>query len=239
MKTTFKKPWLQAMMESLPDEQLTAFTKFLKKPDRAAIVMCLKEAAKNAKEAREPKKKAVKASRKQSDEERIFDYFTKLQWNKKLAEIRMVSRSKNAVQNLDNEAFVSALNARFGVNELFGDEAMRAVTKGDAGFFTAAAESIKAVSSNSKIGKENRRLAHLTVALIILKQSRITLKNRKIEKQSMRAKIETMLGKMNIIPFSDEGSWQALWNRPELKPFLKNAHLGRAGCGYGNTPETY
>ncbi len=99
---------------------------------------------------------------------------------------------------------------------------------GDAGFFESAAAAIKATYLSKGKAKENRKVAHLTIALIILTRDVLKNGNGKITKQEMEKRILAEIRKTKIKAYSDEGSWQELWNRPELSPFLKQAHVGRS-----------
>ncbi len=228
MKTPTKKNapfnpfWMQSMIENMGEAELAGFQKFLEKPSGdSAKVWVLKNAIRKAEEAKAPAPPTVKKPTEKEQLARLFSDTIK----RRLMEIQKVTCEKCAVDKIDSQAFMAALYALYGKNDFFGDQAAEAIRTGNVEFFTAAAEAIKA-STAHMTEKENRLLSHLTVALIHLEKE-LKKGGRKITKQKLQQVIETKIQALGMDAFSDKGSWQKLWKRPELSPFLKQEHVGR------------
>jgi hypothetical protein len=227
-KPPIKKQFIQSMLEKMTEEELLEFHKFLaSSTGNAAKVWVLRDSAERTLKARLAPRTSPKISPEES-EKKLFAALVSDSVKKRAVEIQKVAKAKNAALKIDSPAFMSCIKALFGENDFFGDEAMKAAQSGDAAFFELAAEAIKATLPSNKNTEENRKVAHLTIALIILTRDVLKKGQRKITKQKMEECILREIGKTNIKPYSDADSWQDLWRRPELSPFLKQAHNGRS-----------
>lgn len=140
--------------------------------------------------------------------------------------VAIAKGAKNAMQNLDSEAFIATVRAHYGVNDFFGDAANTAARSLDEGFFMAAAEAVRTLKAKKRTRRipagESRMLLHIEAALQILREQRSPLE--KMKKAILRAALETRLGEKAFSVKSE--SWPELWARPELAPFIEQARGG-------------
>jgi hypothetical protein len=149
--------------------------------------------------------------------------------------VAIAKGTKNAMQNLDSEAFASTVRAHYGVNDFFGDDATDAARRLDVAFFNSAAEAlltIKAKKLKRRIqAGASKMMIHLETALRILREQKNPLQ--KMKKAKLRAILEDRLGEKAFSVKSE--SWPELWARPELAPFIEQARGGRRPTTHGKS----
>ena len=130
----------------------------------------------------------------------------------------MVKGTKTAVAKLDDEDYIQTVRGHFGVNDFYGDKAMTAARELNEGFFKSALAAVRDIKSSNRKAGESRMLLHIEAALKILTKRKNPLE--KMTKQQLEKSLAKPLGE-NI--FADRNSWQALFKRPEIKPFVIQA----------------
>lgn len=209
------KPPLQTALKKLDDTELAALRELLDAPDRgaAAKVWALADFAKAEAARRSGETKPPPAG-----DDELFAAMLRRSTAARLRELSAIAGKGLRLDLTGDTAWRSAFYAAHGASPFFGDEAAEAARRGDAPFFRTCAEAVAAARAPRNAGDE-RGAAHLTAALLILRRA---TKNGapRLAKGETRARIEAMLGRANIEPYSDRESWRKLWKRPELAAFM-------------------
>jgi hypothetical protein len=221
---------LQTAFEKLTDEELEYLFHFStdRSKGAAARLWVFSESIEKEQHRRgtiEPKVKGINLLT--HPDEAMADLVLNIRSNQ-AAHVNIAKGTKAAMAKLDDPAFISAARAHYGVNDFYGDEALKAARELDEGFFNAAIESVRCIKSKNKNAKiqagESRMLFHIEAALKILHKgdTQGEKPHRKVAKIWLRESLERMLED----PFSDEASWQKFFKRSEIKPYVTQERSG-------------
>lgn len=222
---------LQTAFEKMTDEELQAVFGFVTDRSKGATARLFVIAGQLEFEQRQrgilPKPKGINLIT--HPEEGLAEVVKDIRTNQ-AGHVHIVKGSKNAIANLDSEAFEATARAHYGVNYFFGDQAMKAAQDLDERFFVSALEAVRVLKMRSRglkpKGGESKMLLHIQTSLTFFHEGdeKGQLPQRKVTKQKLREVLETRLGSRSFSSKSE--SWPDFFKRPEIAPFVEDANGG-------------